>query len=94
MIAHRLRDFRLAKKMTSQEVARRAGISPASYSCLENGWYKINIDNLFKILQVLKADITDIWPRSDDNGADVIDDEYMEKAAQFADRNRLRNRGF
>lgn len=83
-VGHRLREIRVAKKMTSQEVARRAGIAPGSYSCLENGWYKINLDNLFRILQVLKADVTEVWPEISDDSAGSIDDDYLQKVVRNA----------
>ncbi len=83
-VGHRLREIRVAKKMTSQEVARRAGIAPGSYSCLENGWYKINLDNLFRILQVLKADVTDVWPRAEADQSNVIDDSYLQDVVRDA----------
>ncbi len=89
-VGHRLREIRIAKKMTSQEVARRAGIAAGSYSCLENGWYKINLDNLFRILQVLKCDVTEVWPRSDKEGAQSISDDYLENVVQDAMNNQPR----
>ncbi|HSR68987.1 MAG TPA: helix-turn-helix domain-containing protein [Acidobacteriota bacterium] len=83
-VGHRLREIRVAKKMTSQEVARRAGIAPGSYSCLENGWYKINLDNLFRILQVLKAEVTEVWPRADVDSEQVIDDDFLQDVVREA----------
>jgi transcriptional regulator with XRE-family HTH domain len=83
-VGHRLREIRVNKKMTSQEVARRAGIAPGSYSCLENGWYKINLDNLFRILQVLKADVTEVWPSTDVDQSAVIDDDYLQDVVRDA----------
>ena len=70
--------------MTSQEVARRSGIAPGSYSCLENGWYKINLDNLFRILQVLKADVIEVWPSADADQSNVIDDSYLQDVVRDA----------
>ena len=89
-VGHRLQEIRKAKKLTSTEVARRAGIAPGSYSCLENGWYRMNLDNLFRILQALKAPVTDVWPRVDVLPGKVIDDDFMTKAARQAMENRPR----
>ena len=83
-VGHRLREIRVAKKMTSQEVARRSGIAPGSYSCLENGWYKINLDNLFRILQVLKAEVIQVWPRTEADQSNVIDDSYLQDVVRDA----------
>ncbi len=61
-VAENLRTIRIAKGMKGQEVARRAGLADSSYSCLEGGWYKINLDNLFRILLVLDTDVSKVWP--------------------------------
>ena len=34
----------------------------SSYSALEYGVYNINVDKLFTILDVLEADVVDVWP--------------------------------
>ena len=79
-VAHRIRELRMARKVTSQEMARRTGIAPGSYSCLENGWYKINLDNLFKILQALGAKVVEVWPQSQSAPNDRIDERYLHRA--------------
>ncbi len=89
-VGHRLREIRVTRKLTSQEVARQAGIAPGSYSCLENGWYKINLDNLFRILQVLKAEVTDVWPRPQIEGGAAIDDDYLQRVVEEAISSRPR----
>ena len=61
-VGERLRRMRVARGLKVQEIARRAGLPPSSYSCLEGGWYNINLDNLFRILQVLEANVTSVWP--------------------------------
>ncbi|HSR53353.1 MAG TPA: helix-turn-helix domain-containing protein [Acidobacteriota bacterium] len=84
-VAHRLREIRTAKKLSSQEVARRTGIATGSYSCLENGWYRINLDNLFKILHALDTEVTEVWPRPKDEGQDgPIDEDYLKKTVRKA----------
>lgn len=76
--------------MTSQEVARRSGIAPGSYSCLENGWYKINLDNLFRILQVLKSDVTEVWPRISKPVTPHLDDDFLQQVVEEAIANQPR----
>lgn len=85
-IGHRLRELRLEKRLTSQEVARRAGMAPGSYSCLENGWYKINLDNLYRILWVLGAAVTDVWPphSPEQTPGEVVDEGYLTQVAQIS----------
>lgn len=57
-----IRRIRRSKGLSSTEAARRAGIPLGSYSCLERGQYALNVDNLFRILAVLGADIREVWP--------------------------------
>lgn len=57
-----IRRIRRSKGLSSTEAARRAGIPLGSYSCLERGHYALNVDNLFRILAVLGADIGEVWP--------------------------------
>lgn len=83
-VAHRLREVRTAKKLSSQEVARRTGIATGSYSCLENGWYRINLDNLFKILHALDIEVTDVWPRPKDESHGPINEEYLRSTVRKA----------
>jgi transcriptional regulator with XRE-family HTH domain len=61
-VARRLRELRTERGKTCQEVGRRIGISAASYSGLENGWYRISLDKLFAILKVLGVGVQEIWP--------------------------------
>ncbi len=79
-----IRQIRIAKEIKVQDIARHAGIPASSYSCLEGGRYKINLDNLFRILQALDADITDVWPTGDVNSVDVIGEEEMQQVVDAA----------
>ncbi len=82
-VAHRLRQIRVERGLTSSELAQRTGSALGSYSCLENGWYKINIDNLFKILQALQAKVTEVWPETE-GGDGPINMEYIQQAVEQA----------
>lgn len=79
-----IRQIRIAKEIKVQDIARHAGIPASSYSCLEGGRYKINLDNLFRILQALDADISDVWPTGDVNSVDVIGEEEMQQVVDAA----------
>lgn len=76
-VGERLRRLRVARGIKVQEIARRAGLPPSSYSCLEGGWYNINLDNLFRILQVLEADVTAVWPGGNLIPGGVVDDHAV-----------------
>ncbi len=89
-VAHRIRELRMARKITSQEMARRTGIAPGSYSCLENGWYKINLDNLFKILQALGAKVVEVWPQTRSAPGKRIDENYLHLAVTESMESRPR----
>lgn len=83
-VGHRLQKIRKARGLSCSETARRAGIPAGSYSCLENGWYRISLDNLFRILQVLKAEVTDIWPAVDGSLKEPIDSDSVLAAVRQA----------
>ena len=76
-VGERLRRLRVARGLKVQEIARRAGLPPSSYSCLEGGWYNINLDNLFRILQVLETDVTSVWPGGNLLQGGVVDDDAV-----------------
>ena len=79
-----IRQIRIAKEIKVQDIAKQAGIPASSYSCLEGGRYKINLDNLFRILQALNADITDVWPVGSIGASDVISSDEMQRVIDFA----------
>ncbi|HSR54281.1 MAG TPA: helix-turn-helix transcriptional regulator [Acidobacteriota bacterium] len=79
-----IRQIRIAKEIKVQDIAKHAGIPASSYSCLEGGRYKINLDNLFRILQALDADITDVWPQGNVPDVDIISEEDMQKVVDEA----------
>lgn len=81
----------MAKKMSASDVARLAGIAPGSYSSLENGWYQISLENLFRIIQALKVDVKDVWPRRSNRGKRrEVDEEYLDKVIEEAMETRPR----
>ncbi|MEE8587534.1 MAG: helix-turn-helix transcriptional regulator, partial [Acidobacteriota bacterium] len=61
-VGRKLRELRLSQGMTCKQVAQGIGISAGSYSGLENGWYRISLDNLFGILKALGAGPEEVWP--------------------------------
>ena len=58
----RLRNIRLARGFSVREVASRCQMPPSSYSAIENGDYACSLQNLYRILEALGADISEVWP--------------------------------
>lgn len=61
-VRSQLKRIRLEKGLKLVEAASQSGLAVSSYACMESGFYKINLDNLFRILGALEADISDVWP--------------------------------
>lgn len=61
-VRKRIRRLRTAKRIPIARFLDQAGIPGSSYSDMETGTYRISLDNLFRILGVLEADIDDVWP--------------------------------
>ena len=61
-----IRRIRKSKGKSMRYVASRVGIPYSSYASLETGVYNIKLDHLFRILQVLKVEIDDVWPTSEE----------------------------
>lgn len=85
-VAKRIRALRQERGLDIRAVARRAGIPQGSYSCLETGRYRLNLENLFRILQVLDAPVSDVWP--DTAGvprSEPVDHGYLTRAIAAAE---------
>lgn len=61
-MSKRIRQLRLEKAVSQKLAALRSGIPQSSYSSLETGAYRLSIESLYRILQALNADISEIWP--------------------------------
>ena len=61
-----IRRIRKSKGKSMRYVASRVGIPYSSYASLETGVYNIKLDHLFQILQVLKVEIENVWPTSEE----------------------------
>lgn len=62
LVRAKLRRLRKHKGLGLGELASVAGMPLSSYACLEAGHYKISLENLFRILKALQADIGEVWP--------------------------------
>ena len=78
-----IRQRRIEQGMRVQDMAQRTGIPLGSYSCLETGRYRMNLDNLFRTLAVLGAEIADVWPGP---AAEVeqVTDSYIRQVVEQA----------
>ncbi|HSR51257.1 MAG TPA: helix-turn-helix transcriptional regulator [Acidobacteriota bacterium] len=90
-VATRIKELRIARGLSSHEVARRAGIALGSYNCLENDRYNINLDNLFRILQVHDAKPQEVWPRAEGKAPKTgVDSNYVRKVVTNSRRRDLK----
>ncbi len=63
-IRERIRNIRQGKRLSVRKAALLSEIPESSYSCMENGFYRISLLNLKKILDGLDVSIDDVWPES------------------------------
>jgi transcriptional regulator with XRE-family HTH domain len=56
-VGGRLRKLRKQRHLTQAELARQIGIQQSDLSRMEQGEYRVSLDNLFKILAVFDVDI-------------------------------------
>ena len=82
-IRQRLRELRKRKMIGAQRLAEAAGIPVSSYSCLESGYYNISVDCLYRILGVLEADITEVWPSEVSTDASPDSQRYLRRIQEF-----------
>ncbi len=61
-IRSRIRRIRRGKRITVRQAAILCDIPESSYSCMENGFYRISLYNLSKMLSGLGASIEEVWP--------------------------------
>ncbi len=61
-IRERIRNIRQQKRLSVRKAALLSEIPESSYSCMENGFYRISLFNLKKILDGLGVGIADVWP--------------------------------
>jgi len=61
-VGSRLQQVRGRRSLTQTQLAAKAGIARGSYSCIETGVRPIRLEVLGRVLEVLGADIADVWP--------------------------------
>jgi len=70
-IGGRLRLLRKDRGLTQAELARQIGIQQSDLSRMEQGEYRVSLDNLFKILGVFELDLTDFFG-DDSSSSDAV----------------------
>lgn len=87
-VCKNLRQIRIGKGVKVLDVARKTGIPASSYSCLEWGRYKLNLDNLFRILHAIDAQITDVWPMAGTTAAAIVDNDHIQRVIEQSEELR------
>ena len=60
-IGARIRDYRIKKRMTQQELAERCDLSLPYVNFIENGHRTVSLPTLIKILEVLDVSLSDFF---------------------------------
>lgn len=81
-VRQRLRELRTRKNIGIREISSGTGIPSSSYCCMEGGYYNISLDNLFRILGVMGADIAEVWP-AETTGADEANPVQLRRIQEF-----------
>jgi transcriptional regulator with XRE-family HTH domain len=61
VVGRRLRRLRRERGLTQAELARQIGIQQSDLSRMEQGEYRVSLDNLFKILGVFDLDLAEFF---------------------------------
>ncbi|GEM_PF-6908923 len=69
LFLQRLRELRKEAGLTQQDIAEKLGLNQATYSAMERGSQSILSDYLFKIAEVLRIPIWQMFVEPDEAGA-------------------------
>ena len=79
MFGKRLRELRRQRNFTQEYVAEMIGIKPENYSRIESGLSFPKPENIVKISNVLKVDISELFQFTDNKDYHVILDKIITK---------------
>ena len=82
IIGHRIKQYRAKNNLNQEELASLTGLVRASISNIESGRHQIPLSTLYKVANVLKADVRDILP-----GTKEVEN-YIEKHSIEAQLNK------
>lgn len=68
----RIREFRLARKMTLRELASRADVSPGFLSQIERGQVNASVGSLRRLCEALGITLPDLFADTDVSGARIL----------------------
>ena len=77
LLGKRIKELRISKKMTQEQLAEKIGIGPASLSKIEIGMYHPNDDNLEKIAQALDVEPYKLYINSQFKEPDTLKKEMI-----------------
>ena len=60
-VGQRIRRYRLERRLTQTELARQIGIQQSDLSRMEKGEYRVSLDVLFRLLQVLEMSLGEFF---------------------------------
>lgn len=60
---NRIKDYRIARGMTTKELGRRIGVSQSTASKYENSKMTITLATAFRLMDVLECTMEDLFPR-------------------------------
>lgn len=81
-VRRRVRLLRQAQGLQSQQLARKAGLSVSTYSCLETGHMRFGIEQLFRVLAAMRVSIGDVWPGSLPEGFETVTETFIGRAIE------------
>lgn len=79
MFGQRVRELRVAKKLTQETVAELIDVQPENYSRIENGLSFPKPENIVKLSKVLDVEIAELFQFSHLNDYEKILDAIIEK---------------
>lgn len=59
-----LKDLRISKGLRQKDVARDCDMTASQLANIEKGTRDVRVSTLLRLLKVLDAQITDIWPKA------------------------------
>lgn len=88
-VSHPLRDLRLIRDMTLEELAEVSGLSPSYLSRLESGSRRLNVDTINRLSDALKCDPSDLlsstekWATRSSHEAEFVTNQTLSKSKNF-----------
>lgn len=61
-VCTKIRTLRKQQALTGKKLAELAKIPQGTYGCLENGFYRMTLDQLDAVLDALGVTVCDVWP--------------------------------